>query len=77
MRRKERAPFISISSGRAGLSYSLVGTLSACANVFMARGMPACPATCSLTGIYFCPLTASVAFNIAAPMKFAVALPYS
>lgn len=35
------------------------------------------PATDSLTGIYFCSFTACVTFNIAAPMKFAVALPHS
>lgn len=56
---------------------SCVGTLSACANVFLAGAMSARPAVSSLTGIYFCSFTARVAFNIAAPMKFAVALPHS
>lgn len=54
-----------------------VGTSSACANVFLARDVSPCPATSSLTGIYFCSFTARVAFHIAAPMKFAVALPHS
>lgn len=56
---------------------SRVGRSSACANVFAARDVSARPARGSLTGINFCSFAARVAFHIAAPVKFAVALPHS